>query len=370
MSARYWSWIFWLICFFCFSALSFPAFAQQNNRPAQAEIPAAIPTDRQITLDVVVSDKSGRAFPGLQQQDFTLLDNKAPQKIGSFHAVEDATADPPVEVILLMDEVNTSFTSVGVERQEIEKFLKQNGGALARPVSFVFFSDSGATIGKAPSRDGKALLAELNQNSNSLRTVGRSQGVYGALDRLQMSLRALGQLADYEATRPGRKLLVWVSPGWPLFSGPNTELDSKAQQEIFNSVVTISDGLRQARITLYNIDPLGTADAAESRTSYYKDFVKGVRSARQVQVGNLALQVLAYQSGGRILNSSNDIAGEIATCIADANAFYILTFEGEPGDGPNDYHALEVKIDKPGLSARTRSGYYAQPEHPSHAGSN
>ncbi len=44
-------------------------------------------------------------------------------------------------------------------------------------------------------------------------------------------------------------------------------------------------------------------------------------------------------------------------------AFYVLSFDGLPGDGPNEYHALEIKIDKPGLTARTRSGYYAQPEH-------
>ncbi len=173
---------------------------------------------------------------------------------------------------------------------------------------------------------------------------------------------ALEQLADYEATRPGRKIVVWISPGWPLLSGPNTELSSKAQQEVFNSIVRISDGLREARITLYSVDPLGTADAVEMRTSYYKDFLKGVSSPNRAQIGNVALQVLATQSGGRVLNSSNDIAGEIATCIADANAFYVLSFAGEPGDGPNEYHALEVKIDKPGTTARTRTGYYAQPE--------
>jgi hypothetical protein len=31
------------------------------------------------------------------------------------------------------------------------------------------------------------------------------------------------------------------------------------------------------------------------------------------------------------------------------------------GDGPNEYHALEMKFDKPGLKALTRTGYYAQP---------
>jgi VWFA-related protein len=363
VSTRYLGWIF-LFCFCCF-----PGFARQNGPAEQSLASAPAPTgtaNHQITLDVVVADKAGLAIPGLQQQDFTLLDNKEPQKIISFRAVEGvtATADPPVEVILLVDEVNASFTNVGTERQEIEKFLRQNGGELVRPVSIVLFSDTGATIGTTASRDGKTLIADLNQSKNSLRIIGRTQGVYGAVDRLQLSLRTLRQLADYEATRPGRKLVIWISPGWPLLSGPNVELNSRGQQDLFNSVVALSDGLRKARITLYNVDPLGTADAAGVRTSYYKEFLTGVRAARQVQAGNLALQVLADQSGGRVLNSSNDVAGEIARCIADANAFYVLSFDGVAGDGPNEYHALETKIDRPGLTARTRSGYYAQPEHP------
>jgi hypothetical protein len=53
---------------------------------------------------------------------------------------------------------------------------------------------------------------------------------------------------------PGRKLLVWISPGWPyLVSGMDRELASKRQkQELFNSIVALSDGLRRARITLYD----------------------------------------------------------------------------------------------------------------------
>jgi VWFA-related protein len=317
-----------------------------------------------MTLDVVVTDKSGRPVPGLQQHDFTLLDNKQPQKIVSFQAVEGgtATADSPVEVILLMDEINTAFTNVATERNEIEKFLRRNGGALAQPVSLVFLSDSGAT-GTTSSRDGNALIADLNQREYGLRTIKRSQGVYGDNERIQLSLNALKQFADYKAAIPGRKLIVWISPGWPFLSGPGMELDltSKQKQELFNSIVTFSDALRRARITLYDVDPLGLADAGQFRTTGYMDFSKAVRKAGQAQRGHLALQVLAAQSGGRVLNSSNDVAGEIATCVADANAFYVLSFDGLAGDGPNEYHTLEIQIDKPGLAARTRSGYYAQP---------
>ena len=84
-----------------------------------------------------------------------------------------------------------------------------------------------------------------------------------------------------------------------------------------------------------------------------------MKAPKNVEIGNLGLQVLAYQSGGRVFNSSNDIAGEIASAATDANAYYVLSFDAPPPDGPVQYHALEVKLDKPGLTARTRTGYYA-----------
>jgi VWFA-related protein len=345
------------VCIYLFCLSLSSALAQQ---PAASPSPVA---NRRITLDVVVTDKSGTPTPGLQQQDFTLLDNKQPAKILSFDAKQGggATADPPVEVILVVDEVNSTFRSIAVERDQLEKFLRRNGGELDRPTSMVFFSDKGAAIGSTSSRDGNVLLGELNEHQTALRTVTRSQGIYGAGDRIKLSLNALEQLITYEATRPGRKLVIWISPGWPLLSGPREELTSKDQNGVFGTIVALSDGLRQARITLSSIDPLGTADAGGFRTIYYESFLKGIKKPSQVHIGNVGLQVLATQSGGRALNSSNDVAGEIETCVADANAFYVLTFDGLPGDGPDEYHALELKIDKPGLTARTRTGYYAQP---------
>jgi VWFA-related protein len=348
------------ICLFCFCCLS--AFAQQNGQAKPPETAVLAPTgtaNHLITLDVVVADQSGRAVPGLQQQDFTLLDNKLPQKIVSFHAVSGAAAadDPPVEVILVLDEVNTSYQHGVIVRQEIEKFLSQNGGQLVRPVSLLFFSDSGTT-GTTPSRDGKSVLADLNQHKQSLRNTKGAQGIYGAVERLNLSLRTLGQFADYQAKRPGRKLVVWMSPGWTFLSTPRVDLTAKDQLALFRTIVGLSDALQRARITLYNVNPTGSGGLR----SYYKAFLKGVTAAKQVQGGNLGLQVLAYQSGGLVLNTSNDLAGEIATCVSDANAFYSLSFEAAPGDGPNEYHTLAVTIGKPGVEARTRSGYYAQPE--------
>ena len=320
--------------------------------------------NRQITLDVVVADKSGKPVGGLQQADFTLLDNKQPQKITSFHAVEGwtAAAAEPVEAILLVDEVNASFMNVASERDNIVKFLGRNGGQLALPVSMVFFSDNGITDPEAPTRDGNALIAKLNARASGLRTIRKSQGFYGAQERLDLSLRKLAEFADREATRPGRKLAIWISPGWPLLSGVEVDLTAKARQWVFDSIVALSDRLRWARITLYVVDPLGMSDAVGLRTAYYKQFLKPVAKASRAEPGDVALQVLASQSGGLVLNSSNDIAGEIEKCVADVSSFYVLTFDGLPGDGPDELHTLELKIVKSGVAARTRFGYYAQPE--------
>jgi VWFA-related protein len=355
-----------LVCFCCLSCF---ALAQENTPPAQSPSLADRPATpertegRRIEIDIVVTNKSGAPISGLQQQDFTLLDDKQPQKIQSFLAFDETTATttPPQQVILLVDAVNASYTSMGRERQELNKFLQRDSGQLPLPTSFVILTDTSVQGQSNPTRDGNALANLLNSNQSGLRVSNRSQGVYGAAERLQISIRALEQLIAYESKQPGKKLVIWISPGWAFLSGPNIDLSEKNQEYLFNTVVRLSREMREARMTIYSVDPLGMSDAGSSRTFYYQSFLKGVPEAKKVQYGDLALQVLATQSGGRVLNGSNDIDNLIASCLTDAKAFYTVAFDSPRADHPNEYHSLEVKIDKPGVTARTRTGYYAQP---------
>jgi VWFA-related protein len=343
-----------------------PAYGQaQSALPATtaASTPAASATDHRISLDVVVTDKAGNPVPGLAEQDFTLLDDKQPRKIASFRAPDATThaPDPTLQVIFLIDAVNTGVQSVNYGRMQLINFLRQDGGRLSEPTSLVLFTDTDTRIQPTPTRDGNALAESLNSNQTGLRVLTRSGGFYGAQERLDLSLKAIDQLATYERTQPGRKLVVWMSPGWPMMSGPNVELTTKAEQWLFQTIVTVSRDFREAGITLYSIDPLGMNDAGGFQTFYYESFLKGVPSYTKVQAGNLALQVLAAQSGGLVLNTDNNIEKEIAECLKDAKGFYAISFDSPPADHPNEYHALEVKLDKKGLKARTRTGYYAEP---------
>ena len=316
--------------------------------------------NRHISLDVVATDSTGKTISGLQQQDFTILDNNQPQKMLSFDAFQGTTAEPPVEVVLLIDLVNTTFSRVAFERQEIDKFLRQNGGKLAYPTTLVMLADKGAQIQPQPSRDGNAMADMLASSNSELRIIGRSAGFYGAEERLQDSYTALNHLVGYEATKPGRKLVIWLSPGWPLLQGPNVQFSTKDLQTYYNWIADFSNSLRTARITLYAVDPLGAGEGT-LREFYYESFLKGVKKPNQAGPGNLGLQVLAVHTGGRVFNGNNDLTNEINSCVADASAFYTMSFDAAPSDKVNEYHELTVKVDKPGVKIRTSAAYYGQP---------
>lgn len=329
------------------------AFAQQGANTQSAN---------RVTLYVVAKDKSGNPVTGLEQQNFTVLDNKQPQNITSFSAVgHTTTTDNDVEIILLLDAVNTDFSKVAFARQQEDNFLRREGGRLAWPVSVAIFSDKGLDMQPSPSQDGNAVAKLLDQKETGLRTSNRSQGFYGAADRSEMSIRALQELAAFEAKKPGRKLVIWISPGWALLTGPRITLTSKQQDAIFNTIVGVSTALRQAGVTLYQVNPLGTGESL-SRTYYYEEFLNKVTKPSQTQFADLSLQVFAIHSGGLFLTANNDVTGEIQRCVRDANAYYTLSFDPPAPDGPNFYNAIEVKIDRPDVKAQTLSGFYARPE--------
>jgi VWFA-related protein len=337
-----------LVCasFLCTAALC----AQQNATPAPA------PASR-IDLDVVVAAKSGAPVSDLQQQDFTLFDNKTPRHLTSFQAI--AGSQNTTHILLVIDAVNTSYENIAYERGEVDKFLRANGGHLPQPTALAFFTDTGTQIQSTYTTDGNALSTSFDQYAIGLRNVRRSSQYQGQ-ERLSLSVKALGQVVMHESDLPGRKLIFWVSPGWPLLSGPGIQLDAKQQNQIFASIVGLSTDLRRARVILYSISPLGTNEGL-GRTFYYQSFLKGVSDAHKADLGNLSLQVLAVQSGGLALTSSNDVASLLQQCLADAGSYYELSFDPSPADRRDEYHSLEIRVDKPGLTARTRQGYYAQP---------
>jgi len=332
--------------------------------PAKApRLPSPISPEGLIHLDVLVSDAGGKPVIGLQPMDFTILDDNQPRKLLSFRSYDGVNVkpDPPVEVILLVDTVNLPFQQSSFIHQEIARFLRQNNGHLAQPVSLMLLTEAGLRIQPRPSVDGNALLTVLDQIKGSVHGITAAMGAEGDLQRFQLSLRQMAAVAENEARRPGRKLLIWVGPGWPMLNSSNFSFSDKDQRRYFDAIVELTTRMREARMALYSVSPTNSVMGAGTRDLLYKDFLKGVTSARKADAGNLALKVLALQSGGRILGPDNDIAGQIDSCISDANAFYTLSFNPPPAEHAGEYHDLKVTVGQPGLTVRTNSGYYNQP---------
>jgi VWFA-related protein len=335
------------------SALSLAAFAQAPQ-PGPLQ-PSSAPRATSIKFDVVVQTKGGQPVATLQQQDFTVLDNKSPRPITSFRAV--TPTDEPVEVILYLDAVNTPYELLAQIRNGADKFLKEKEGVLAHPTTVAVLTDDGPQMGNRFSSNGMELSDDLERRQIGLRKITRSTD-WSDIDRFEIGIKAIHQLIAFAANLPGRKIVVFISPGFPLLSGPTAQITAKQHHDIFGDAIFLSTQLRQNNISFYDINPIGVAEPMYT-ANYYQTFLKGLAKPDDAQFASLSPQVLSVQSGGLTLVSSNDLAGMIETCLRDADSWYRISFDPLPSEKPNEYHHVEVRVDRPGVIVRTRDGYYA-----------
>jgi VWFA-related protein len=324
------------------------------------------PTQGMIRVDVVVTDKSGNPVTGLKQQDLLLKDNTQPGKIVSFQAYDGMIAKPgtPVEVILVIDTVNLSQEQVSAAKSAVERLLRANQGHLAQPVQVFLLSPAVLSSTLAPSIDGNTLADQVARGTDlpvvrptMVLRPGQTYGVTAGSPVMmpggianRISLNALGSIVIEERRKPGRKLLFWIGPGWPV--------DSGGCDTSFDSVTEFSTRIREARITLWNANAW---PYREPPFTYRDLLVEPAKSAKDAKAGHLALAVLATQSGGGELNTAGDLGRRIGEQIQQANTFYTLTFDPPLTQEVDEYHHLEVAVAQPGLTAHTTTAYYNEP---------
>ena len=238
-----------------------------TQRPAQTPKGLVIPEGK-IKLDVVVDDGAGKPVLGLQPWDFKILDNNEPRKVMSFSAFSDVGVrpDPPVEVILVIDTLNLPFQQVAFVRGEIGEFLRQDGGKLKQPLTLVLLSDAGIRFQPRPSTDGNAIASVVEGIKGSVSMINPAMGGGGYVERFQRSAKAMDNIAQNEARKPGRKLLIWVGPGWPMLSRPADGYSDKEQRRNFANIIELSTALREARITAYSVAP---GSGVQHRTRFF-----------------------------------------------------------------------------------------------------
>ena len=66
-------------------------------------------------------------------------------------------------------------------------------------------------------------------------------------------------------------------------------------------------------------------------------------------------------SGGVALDFNNEVTALLRECLADTQVYYEISFVPPAADHRDEYHHLQIKVAKPGVSGRTRQAYYTQP---------
>lgn len=320
-----------------------------------------------VHLDVVVKDKrSGQPLGALPEQAFTLKDNGQAQKLISFKAV-DTKADPDaVRVLIVLDMINIGAETVAWAREQVGEYLKQDGGRLRYPTSIAAMDERGLRFMRGWTTDGNVLNAGLEKMQPDLRFLNRSGGWAARDELMETSMQQFSQILAAEQKLPGRKLVLFISPGWPMMPNQGAFENDAAARWCFNADVALTNELRDDRTAIYDLDTYdlgnGHHDEGAQDPFYFEGFLKPVIKWRQAQFPDLAMGVLAIHSGGRVAVNGRRISGEINDALRDAGPYYELTYAAPPAGDPNQYHAIDVRVSQPGAAVQTLTGYYADPQ--------
>ncbi len=205
------------------------------------------------------------------------------------------------------------------------------------------------------------------------------------------SLRTLEDVGATLAAAPQRrKVLVYLSPGIPInpavaapvLAKPGQGMvDREGMLRLVSRLPELFREMQRANVTIYPIDPGGLNGMESYLTGHLQNFPalmwqeqSSLDSTGQTKpgfvppFGELAhfgsrlnldfLQEAAENTGGRAIVNTNDFASGIDEMFRENGSYYLLGYQAtDPGSG--NFHRLTVKVDRPGVEVRTRSGYYA-----------
>ena len=342
------------------SATTLTAQTLPSAQPAVASA-ASLKT---IHLDVFVKDQAGMPVSGLAPQAFTVLDNGQPQQIVSLTPVATRNDPTAVTVLIVMDMINPGYDSVTWGREQLSEYLTKEGSTLRHRTAIAAMTEDGLQMMSGSTTDGSVLNAQFQKFATDIRPVTQRSGWQGFEQMLQQSIQQFSQILSVEQARPGRKLVLIISPGWPMLGDWGSQQDLHSVQQDFNMIVALTNTVHDARTVIYRLDPyeLGGLHAGPQDPFYFKDFLKPLTDPKKATFPYLGLGVFAVHSGGRVLVTGHDITGEINSVLPDAGAYYEITCTAPPNPAPNEYQAIEVRVSQPGATAHTISGFYANPQ--------
>jgi len=183
---------------------------------------------------------------------------------------------------------------------------------------------------------------------------------------------AITRVADAVRSVQGRrKILVFIGtyfrsyeslqgpPSRPATPGPPAAITGVVRPS--TNWTTCAGRLRDARekmlratslanLTIHTLDPVGIESAGNSPLG---------GSLVGIQERQHDLPVLADLTGGRTVMNTEAPEAQLPALFGESHAYYLVAFAPADPSTTGKLHKIEVKVSRPGVTVRTRSGYYS-----------
>lgn len=261
-----------------------------------------------VELYTTVVDQKGRPVEGLSQKDFRVFEDGAEQQVRRFELVRDV----PVHAGLLID---TSWSMAEGNGEKLEAAVR---GALG------FFQ----TV--ITPKDRAAVITFSDQPTLAVRFTNNQEVLAGGL----AGLTAEGGTALYDS-------LIYALHYFGGIRGKK-------------AIIVLSDGKDEG--SRYQF-----ADTLEyARRSGVSLYSVGIGLSPKDTDVRLKLSRLAEETGGRVFFI--DRAGELERVYdsieEELRSQYLLAYQSSNFSRDDKFRAVEVKVARPGLEAKTLRGYY------------
>jgi VWFA-related protein len=339
---------------------------------AQTPTPYSLHANSQLViLDVVVTDKKGTPIPNLTPQAFKVFENKIPQPIVSLEETHTpgpaaipihSTAEldrlepkSPV-TILVLDEVTSKVSDEAFARSALKTYLATQAETLSQPTMLLAITTQHQLLLHDYTTSRKDILDALNQHFNgpAWRTAtGNPQG-----QQIMATLLSLTGVANATSGHPGHKNIVWIGRGFPDLQWSSMPLASANQFQ--QAIATLINRLRDARATLYSVDPAGLT-AAPPVIHAQPDALEeeGPTTIQDPFGGQADFDLIAQATGGMALHGTNAVDRLIGKSITYGAAFYTIAYKPtDPGDTPRQFRSIQVLMSDPRLTATAPAGYH------------
>ena len=376
-----------------------------------------------VEADALVTDTGGKFVRDLTRADFDVLEDGKPQDVSVFSIVDIPIehADPPLfrnkpidpdvtsnekpfdgrVYLFVLDGFHVSPQRSISVRNEAHAFIDKYMGAndiaavihIGNPSAGQEFTSNKRLLDASIDQFGGEALQSIAKSVNDdalakslMKAPGFDPGPPGDADAptrafmARETMDSLRRLSEFLGGLSGRrKALLFFSEGLEY------DTDEHPADEMFGKTLLVrdTDAVRAAQtemlsaatrnnVNIYSVNPRGLASGGEdaifigstsSDPEYAPQTPVNVATADELRRAQETLRTFSDETGGRALVDKNDMDAAFRSVVEDNSAYYVLGYQSPDTFRDGKYHRITVRVHKPGLTVRTRNGYYSASDH-------